>query len=182
MRVAAAVVFAVGLLLAVRVMFFGVRRQLGAHEFADRSFPLALAAALVAAGSLLYARVALGHNVTAGWSVGVVLVGAVAGIGAWWLVRLSCAAPTHDPEDDPQYRFQGHVARVVRAIDSDTNAVASGRIAFVVDNQRLELQARWLPGKPVALQLGSVDSEVVIGRVDDDVAFVEPWTVVEGRL
>lgn len=182
MRIAAAIVFSVGLLLVVRVMFFGVRRRVGAQQFAHRSSPLAVAAALAAAGALLYARTALGHVVTTGWTAGVVLVSVLAGFGAWWLVRLSAAAPLSDPADDPRYRFQGHVARIVSTIEGESDAAGSGRIAFVVDGQRVELRARWLPGNSVSPRLGSVDSEVVIERVDGDVAYVEPWTLVEGRL
>ena len=181
MRLVAAALFAVGLLLAVRVMFFGVRRARGS-EYVHRAAPFSVAAALLTIGALLYAHVALGVAVTLIAVAWVLPVGALAGLGAWWLVRVSshAAAASNDPDDDPRYRFQGYVARVVRAIDRDASG---GRIALTVDGQRLELAAKWLPGSTPATSAGGApDTEVVIEHVEDDVAYVEPWALVESRL
>lgn len=178
MKYTAAIVFATGILLAVRVMFFGVRRSRGA-ELVHRAGPLSLAAVLAASGAVLYAYAAMGLAVTTAGIVWVLIVGALAGFGGWWVVRASAAAAASaaDPDDDPRYRYQGYVARVTSAIRDDAGA---GRIALVVDGQRIELDAKWLPGTMKAA--GSVDSEVVIERVDGDMAYVEPWELVEGRL
>lgn len=178
MRFVAALVFAFGVLLAVRVMFFGVRRSRGS-QIVERAGPLSLGAMLAATGALMYARVALGAAVTivsVGW---VLAAGALAGLGAWWLVRVSADASTNDPDDDPKYRFQGYVARVVRAIPS---GAGGGQIAFVVDGQHLEFAALWLPGSAPATGAGAVHSEVVIEHVEGDIAYVEPWALVESRL
>jgi hypothetical protein len=183
MRAAAVVVFLTGLLLGVRVMFFGVQRRVAEDHTHHRRWPLALAAFLVVAGALLYIRLTSATEVTAPWIAAVLLSGAIAGAGAWWLVKRSAAIPSSDPEDDPRYRFQGHVARVITSIEpNDVGGI--GRIAFNFDGKRYEFGARWSPESEVGERrdLGGVDSEVVIERVEGDVAYVEPWTVVEGRL
>jgi hypothetical protein len=185
--------FLAGLLLAVRVMFFGVQRRLRTsaadtgqeQRFAHRKWPLALAAFLATTGALVYARAVSTPRVTAVWTLVVVLMGIGAGAGAWWLVQRSASVPSSDPEDDPRYRFQGHVARIVEAIESrrDGNTVPTGRIAFSFDGKRHELRARWLPdGDSRPPRAGAVETEVVIERIEGEVAYVEPWTTVEQRL
>jgi hypothetical protein len=191
----AVLLFLSGLLLAVRVMFFGVQRRVDEERFAHRAWPLALAALLAVSGAMLYARSTA--RVTAGWMGLVVLVGIAAAAGAWWLVRRSAAAPSTDPDDDPRYRFQGHVARITESITSRADGVPTGRIAFEVDGKRHEFRACWTPegegegeGKGEGAEkggwnrasVGLVDTEVVIERVEGEVAYVEPWTVVEQRL
>jgi membrane protein implicated in regulation of membrane protease activity len=178
-RVVAILAFVGGLVLAVRVMFFGVRRVDG-EQLHHRRWPLALAAFLAAAGIALYARLSVGQ-VTLGWVAAVVFLGLVAGWLAWWLVRRSASSSSTDPEDDPRYRFQGHVARIVQPIKGGVGRDGSGRIAFTFDGRPFEFSARWVDGADFQGQ-GGLDSEVVIERIDDAVAFVEPWAVVERRL
>jgi hypothetical protein len=183
----AVVLFLSGLLLAVRVMFFGVQRRAkrgrrDGQRLAHRRWPLALAAFLATTGALTYARAAAKLRVTAVWAVVVVLLGVGVGAVAWWLVQRSAAVPSSDPEDDPRYRFQGHVARIIEAIESRKDAVAMGRIAFSFDGKRHELRARWLDGHVRSPRAGAVESEVVIERVEGEVAYVETWTAVEQRL
>jgi hypothetical protein len=182
MRTIAILAFLGGLLLAVRVMFFGVQRRLAGDQLAHRRWPLALAAFLVASGTTLYA-VSKSTVVTAGDVGLVLLLGVVAGGGAWWLVQRSAAAPSTDPEDDPRYRFQGHVARVIEPIGQGLESNA-GRVVFEFDGRQHDFRARWAmdssPGSTVGG--GIVGSEVVIERVEGDVAYVEPWTTVEQRL
>lgn len=179
MRLVAALLFSGGLVLAVRVMFFGVRRSRGT-ELVHRAGPLSIGAVMIASGALLYAQAALGMAMTAAVTAWVVIAGTLAGLGAWWVVRASVAAAASatDPDDDPRYRLQGYVARVVRPIGTNLG----GRIALVVDGQPLEFGAQWLAGSAAAGTTGAVDSEVVIEHVDGDVAHVEPWALVEGRL
>jgi hypothetical protein len=178
----AVVLFLSGLLLAVRVMLFGVQRRVDDEHLFHRRWPLALAALLVVTGALTYWRVASAKGVTGGWVTAVVLIGLGAGAGAWWLVKRSAAIPSSDPEDDPRYRFQGHVARVIEPIEARAGG-ASGRVAFTFDGKRHELRACWLPeGDWRRPRAGAADSEVVIERVEDEVAYVEPWTAVEERL
>lgn len=182
-RAVAVTVFLAGLLLAVRVMFFGVRRQLSEEQLYHRKWPLAVAAFLSVAGAMLYARA---DRVTGGWLAAVVLAGVVAALGAWKLVEKSAAVPSTDPEDDPKYRFQGHVARVTSPIvAASEGSAAPGRIVFEFDGARHELAARWSPEADLAggrLATAAVDTEVVIEFIDGEVAYVEPWAVVEQRI
>lgn len=166
-----------GLLLFVRVMFFGVQRRLDEERLHHRRWPLALAAFLMVTGVALYARA---ENPSPMWSGIAALLGLGAGAGAWWWVKRTASVPSKDPEDDPRYRFQGHVARVVEPIES----AHDGRIVFEFDGRRHDLRARWSPSAPAAAGAGAgaVGTEVVIEIVEGDVAYVEPWAVVEERL
>lgn len=175
--------FLVGLLLAVRVMFFGVRRQLSEDLLYHRKWPLAIAAFLAVGGAMLYPRA---DDVTTGWALAVLGTAAVAALGAWKLVEKSAAVPSTDPEDDPKYRFQGHVARVTSPIvEKAGDGAALGRITFEFDGKRYDLAARWSSEADLSggkLATANVDTEVVIEYIDGDVAYVEPWAVVEQRL
>lgn len=166
-----------GLLLFVRVMFFGVQRRIDEERTHHRRWPLALAAFLMVAGVALYARAG---DLSPSWALTALLLGLGAGAGAWWWVKRSASVPSTDPEDDPRYRFQGHVARVTEPIGS----AGDGRIAFEFDGRRHDLRARWSPSSPaqVAPNAGLAGNEVVIEIVEGDVAYVEPWAVVEERL
>lgn len=173
-RAVAVALFIGGLLFWMRVMFFGVRHDVGIDRFSHRAWPLGAAVALVIAGILLYVR----PVVTPAWIASVSLMGLLAGAAAWWATNRSAALPSDDPEDDPRYKFQGHVARVTQAF---TNGV--GRIAFSYEGSRIELGATWSPDAgAIGSNVGRVDDEVVIERVDGDTALVEPWAAVEQRL
>jgi len=74
---------------------------------------------------------------------------------------------------DERYLLQGHPAEVVAAIAS----AGSGEIAYMVGGKRYAVSAQSLDGTPVA-----VGTEVVIDRVENGVAYVEPWAQVEQRL
>lgn len=189
MKILALAAFVAGLLLAVRVMFFGVQRRVSEQQRLLRRWPLALAAFLVAAGVTVYARVALAGTLSGAWLGVAVVFGLLAAWGAVWVVQRSAAMPSSDPEDDPRYRFQGQVARVIQGMESRGGEPPTGRIELTFDGERYEFRARWTPewtaahgeagGKP---ELGRPDCEVVIERVDDDLAFVEPWAAIEERL
>jgi membrane protein implicated in regulation of membrane protease activity len=177
-RVVAIAAFLAGLLLWVRVIFFGVRR-VREDRLYHRKWPLALSAFLVVAGALLYARARLGP-VTPGWAATVLLIAVLSAAGAWWIVQHSSTIPSTDPEDDPRYRFQGHVARVTEAIEGER-----GRLAFDFDGELFEFRARWSPAANLPQDhaaFGAPGSEVVIEVIEGDVAYVEPWSLVEERL
>lgn len=184
MKTIAMLLFGTGVLLAVRVMFFGVRSTVGIDTFRTRAWPLAIGASFCAAGGLLYLQSRGGGSVTTAVIAVVVVLSGLAGVGAWWTVRRSeaAAALSPDPDEDPRYRFQGHVARIVAGIGEPHAGGGVGRIAFVIDGRTLELAAQWLPGTTASSRDGSVNSEVVIERIEDDVALVEPWALVESRL
>jgi hypothetical protein len=180
MKAIAILAFFSGLLLAVRVMLFGVQRRVDEEHLAHRKWPLALAGFLVVTGAFLYPRAVSGSGVTVGALVVVVLIASVVGMGAWLLVKRSAAIPSSDPEDDPRYRFQGHVARVTEPITGGDSG--PGRIVLDFDGKRHELRAVWAVAGEWERGSGLRDSEVVIERVEGDVAYVEPWTAVEQRL
>ena len=184
MRTIAALLFGAGVLIAVRVMFFGVRRSLGADEFRTREWPLAFAAMLTTAGALLYFESWRAGAPSLSRAIAVFTLSMFAGAGARWTVKRSAeaAAASPDPDEDPRYRFQGHVARIVSPLGGPGDTTGGGRIAFVIDGRPLELAARWLEGTTVGPLDANVESEVVIEHVDGAVAYVEPWTLVEGRL
>lgn len=186
MEYVAAGAFLAGLLLAVRVMFFGVQRRVDEEHLDHRRWPLALAAFLTVCGALLYARASrdASDTVTAGWLATVVLIALAVGAGAWWFVQRSAGLPSTDPEDDPRYRFQGHVARVTEAIEGEGGS-ARGRISLDFDGKRYDFRARWSESGAIVSEpraFGASGSEVVIEIVEGDLAFVEPWSVVEERL
>jgi membrane protein implicated in regulation of membrane protease activity len=173
-RAVAVALFIGGLLFWIRVMFFGVRREVGDDRIDARAWPLGVAVALLTWGIFLYAR----PVVTAAWTGSVCLMGLFAGASAWRAAKRSAAKPSDDPEDDPRYKYQGHVARVTQAF-----ANGAGRIAFSYEGRRIELGAAWSPeGGAIGSGAGRLDDEVVIERVDGDIAFVEPWATVEQRL
>ncbi len=180
MTVAAIAAFLIGLLLGVRVMFFGVQRRIDETRTAHRRWPLALASFLMVSGAALYVA-DKDDRVTPRGAALVLILGLAAGAGAWWLVKRTSAMPSTDPEDDPRYRFQGHVARVIEPIGIGKNGKA-GRVAFDFEGQRHDLRALWAVEGVTGAGSGTAGSEVVIERVEADVAYVEPWAVVEERL
>src|SRR5690242_8450362 len=111
------VCFIGGLLLAVRVMIYGVERPREAHPSGERSFRLS--PALIVSFSVVFG--ATGYSLTAGGVGGPasrltvavasgVLAAAVAArlVRKWWRVT-----PEHDV-DDERYVLQGHLARVTK--------------------------------------------------------------------
>ena len=183
MRAIAFLLFATGILLAVRVMFFGTREAVGADVFRTRAWPLAFAALLLAAGAATFVQDWRAAGVTPAFLAVAVFVGIVAALSARWMVLRSAASyeANPDPEDDPRYRFQGHIAKVVTSLGAVGSDV-SGKVAFVIDGRTLEMAAKWLPGTTATAGDGAVSSEVVIERVDGELAFVEPWALVESRI
>jgi len=181
LRIAAVVLLLSGLLLGVRVMFFGVQRRVDDARLLHRRWPVALAAFLFVSGAVLYPVAGPGSQVTWASIASVFLLGAGAAVVAWWIVSRSAAAPSTDPEDDPRYRFQGQVARIVMPIGRD--AGSTGVVAFEFDGKRYEHRACWTPEVVgVGSDAGASNEEVVIERIEGDLAFVEPWRLVEQRL
>lgn len=167
--------FIAGLLLGVRVMFFGAeRRRLRAADALPlrRSEPAIVGFLLMfgVAGYLLTRR----DTVSPAVGTGIALL-----LGLVWAVlvtRLAVATarlqPEHDP-DDPRYALQGYVAIVSAAIPSD----GEGTITFSEAGSQRSARARAIDGSAIA-----EGEEVCIDRLEDDVAFVELWAIVEQRL
>ena len=176
--------FGVGLLLAIRVMFFGVARQIAPDRLIHRKWPAAAAAALLLTGLLFYLQHRSGGQVTILWSGLVAVVAVGVAVAAWLFVKRSAALPSGDPDDDPRFRFQGHVARIVEPMESRDGAAPSGSISFEYENRPYVMRAYWSPESTAAASksFAPTGDEVVIEFVDGDVAFVEPWAMVEKRL
>jgi hypothetical protein len=167
--------FIAGLLLAVRIMFFGAerRRARSVDRMPLRRSEPAVSAFLVMFGLAGYLLTRPGRLSPAA-GVGVAL-----GLGALWaglVTRLAIATarvqPEHDP-DDPRFLLQGHVAVVTADIPAD----GQGTIVVGEADGRQLLAARAIDGQAIGAGL-----EVCIERVENEIAFVEPWAVVEARL
>ena len=167
--------FIVGLLLAVRIMFFGAERRRIRNPDA---MPLRRAEPAVAAFLVMFG--VAGYLLTRpGRLSPAVGVGAAAVLGALWalvVTRLAIATarvqPEHDPED-PRYVLQGHVAMVTATIPAD----GEGTIVYGEGDAGRSLPARSIDGQAIEAGL-----EVCIERVEEGVAFVELWALVEARL
>jgi hypothetical protein len=176
MKVVYLIAFIGGLLLAVRIMIAGVERPRDASPSGERSFrlspPVLVAFGIVfgAVGYVLSQRQS-GTSTTRAL-IAVVLGGAASGMAArlvrrWWKV-----VPEHDV-DDERYVLQGQVGRVTKPIRGDVE----GEVTFAVGNERRSVRARDLSGGSIM-----ADTEVVIERIENDVAYVESWHEVEKRL
>ena len=167
--------FIAGLLVGVAVMLFGIERRPRAGGVdtgvsLQRWIPLAAAFAVgfgVAGYSFSRALSAAGALVAS------LAIGAATAVLVRWLVAKSASMPVEHDVDDERYVLQGHVARVVSSIASGQE----GRISFDYGSERRTLRARSLDD--VAVDEGT---EVVIERIEGDLAYVEPWLQVEQRL
>jgi hypothetical protein len=168
--------FIAGLLLGVRIMFFGAERRRAQAVDAmplRRSEPAA-AAFLVMFGVAGYLLTRHG-TLSAGAGTGVAVLLAV--VWAAIVTRIAIATarvqPEHDP-DDPRYVLQGHVGVVTVAIASG----GEGEITYDGGRGVLETtRARAIDESAIG-----EGEEVCIERIDDGVAFVELWALVEQRL
>jgi len=164
-----------GLLLAVRIMTHGVERPREDHPTGDRSFrlsPLVIVGFTMIFGVVGYlmTRADVAQSIAA--PLAALLGGAGSIIAArlvkgWWRV-----VPEHDV-DDERYVLQGHLARVTKSIGPDVD----GEVTFEFGGDRKLLRARGSVGGTIA-----ANNDVVIERVEADVAYVEAWSDVEKRL
>jgi len=164
-----------GLLLGVRLMFFGAERR-RRHPHSDlplrRSEP-AIVGFLVMFGISGYLLTRHGTMSTGSGTATALLLGiAWAGVVTRVAIATARVQPEHDPED-PRYVLQGHVALVTTAIP----AGGEGAIVLEQGGASRSLRARTIDDSDVP-----AGQEVCIERVDDEVAFVEPWAAVEARL
>jgi hypothetical protein len=107
-------------------------------------------------------------------AIGLALI-AVLTVGVLFMINgVGLFAPSMRPkvEFDPEV-LTGHIARVTAAI----SAVAAGAVAYTLEGRRHDVAAVSLDGTPI--QAGV---DVVIERVENGLAFVERWEVVEGRI
>lgn len=175
--------FFAGLVLGVHVMMHGVERvrsALPVRPSPDGRYPASatrpvLAGFLTMFGLLGY----VAHRNRDGlWPAG--LLASIAGglVGAWIgnIVVKRWAIPSAIADlPDERFVLMGHLGRVTAPIGgSDERA---GSISYEVDGVTHTAGARALDGTPIA-----AGTDVVIERIEDGVAWVEPWSQVEQRI
>jgi hypothetical protein len=175
MRVAFLVAFTGGLVLAVFAMLHGVeylRRNRSRAPSPFFNFPAvaAFAVGLGAAGYVLSSRTGLRLS-------GVVAIALIAGglsaagmiaLLSRWALREGAAVGHDDTET-----IQGQLAVVAQEIGPD----GTGLITYEHLGERLQSPARALGNQTLAR-----GADVVIDRIENGIAFVEEWAVVERRL
>jgi membrane protein implicated in regulation of membrane protease activity len=168
--------FILGLLVGIRIMLYGVERPREQNPSGERSF--SGAPAILCAFAIIFG--ALGYSLTrqgVGTEIMRALIAAGSGMVAaittarlvsrWWKVT-----PEHDV-DDERYVLQGHVGRVTKPIRADVD----GEVMFEIGTEARMMRARSFDESAM-----STGTEVVIERVEGDVAYVEAWRDVEKRL
>jgi membrane protein implicated in regulation of membrane protease activity len=164
-----------GLLLAVRLMFFGAeRRRLRRID----AFPLRRSEPLIVVFLLIFGIT--GYLVDRHGSVaplvGLLIAAVVGVVLATIATGLAIAAariqPEHDPED-PRFVLQGRVGIVTTAIPVD----GEGMIRYEDSGAFITTRARDITNGAIA-----AGEEVCIERLEENVAYVERWALVEERL
>lgn len=169
------VVFIAGLVLAVFAMLHGVEhtrrnRARAPSPYINLPAIAAFAVGFGAAGYPLASRTRL-----PAW--GIVLIAIAAGtlaitgmiiLLARWALRGTSAASVGD-----DHEIQGQLAVVTR----DISLTAPGEISYEHLGNEIKIAARCLNATPLP-----AGTEVVIDRIEDGVALVEEWAVVEQRL
>jgi hypothetical protein len=175
LRVAFLIAFTGGLVLAVFAMLHGVeylRRNRSRAPSPFFNFPAvaAFAVGLGAVGYVVSSRTSLRP-----WGVIILALGAggLAASGmiallARWALREGALKP-HDESET----IQGQLAIVTEEI----SAGGTGTIAYEYLGARVQS-----PARAISNQLLGSGADVVIDRIEDGVAFVEEWAVVEQRL
>lgn len=168
-----------GFLLAVYAMLHGVER--GGASYGETQAPArrtrlslpALAAACAFFGATGYAFNRWGVLGEPRRALLALAVGGLAASAAVALVRRWARAPSTEQGVDPRFFLMGHLARVTRAIEG----AAEGAITYEMNGARHASAARSADGSAMA-----ADTDVVIERIEDGVAYVEAWSQVEQRL
>lgn len=168
--------FLAGIALAVIAMLAGVERRVAATDARSISIhfgrPLA-ASFFVGFGATGYALARL-STLGSGMQLLLAAVGGATLAAISLLVVMAWAVPSARRDvPDERFELQGYIGRVVDPIGGDR----PGLIVFEKDGESLRLAARSLEAQPIG-----ADAEVVIERVEDGVAWVEPWEQVERRL
>ena len=168
--------FLVGLMLGVRLMFFGAerrrRRNTSPHTL-RRSEPAVIAfmTSSGVAGYLLTRHALLGppQGVLVAGLVGL----AVAALVTWLAIAMTQARRDTSAED-PRYAHQGRIGEVSLEIPQG----GEGAIRFEGAQRTVEiLRARALDGGAIP-----AGEEICIERIENHVAHVERWSSVEHRL
>lgn len=167
--------FMAGLALAVHSMLHGVeqwRRKRSDRPSAVFNPPAvaALAVGVGASGYLLTTRTGLGPLLVVALSVaiGITALAGMIVLMAKWALRAS-ATPQLTAEEDTN----GQIAVVVRTITPESG----GEIEYFAWNKK-----HVLPAEAVDASVIPEGTEVVIDSIENGVARVELWSIVESRL
>ena len=167
--------FIAGLLLGVRLMFFGAerRRRPTIDTLPLRRWEPAAVAFLFMFGIVGYLLTQRAGYAALSGAFAASLAGVIfAAVVTWLAIRTARLKPEHDP-DDPRFVLQGRVAVVTVPIP----AGGEGMIRYEESGSAPTVVARNIDGS--AIEAGE---EVCIERVEDGVAHVELWRLVEQRL
>ena len=170
----------VGLLFGVHAMLHGVERGVGFDALGRPTAAARKAYGIPAIGTfatvygiigaLLFSRGVLG---AAAAFVVALVVGLIAAVGfVLFVAKKVVPAAAHDVIDE-RYLLQGHLARARTSIDG----AGTGEIEYWLDEARHLAMASSLDGSPIPS-----GTDVVIERLENGVAYVEPWTQVEERI
>lgn len=169
------IAFIAGLVLAVIAMLHGVEytrpvRSRAPSPFFNLPAIAAFAVAVGAVGYPLASRTRL-----PAW--GTILIAVVSGAAATagmitLLARWALRGRSSEWEMDEQ-EIQGQLAMVTR----DITAQAPGEITYEMLGRQITVAARAISDKKLI-----AGAEVVIDRIENGVAFVEEWAVVEQRI
>ena len=169
------VAFIAGLVLAVIAMLHGVEHTRPNRSRAPSPFfnlP-ALAAFAIGFGAVGYPVAS--NTRLPGWGVlliaaasGALAISAMITLLARWALRGATANLAAD-----EHEIQGQFAVVTR----DITAVTPGEIKYELLGREIRVPAKTLTAKPL-----STGVDVVIDRIENGVAFVEEWAVVEQRI
>jgi len=173
--------FLAGLVLAVGAMLFGVERTRPSVD-GSPTIGARLTVPNVAAFATVFGAVGyLLHRYSSLGTLAIFVIAAIAGalgvVGAILLVARWALPAVAAEVVDERYVLQGHPARVTALVADATGAPSAYEISYEEGGATHRLRAQSLEG--TALTPGS---EVVIERVENGIAYVEAWSVVERRL
>jgi hypothetical protein len=174
-----AAVFGIGLLTCVYAMLNGSVR-LGQHHNLVKAPPAGfntpvVGGALFAFGGVGYLVAVYAHFATI-YTAGIAVVAAA----GWWIGMTALMAnwalkgPIIDPHEELE-ELQGTIATVTKPIVPGV----PGEIDYVFRGERLHVAACGVDGTS---DVAGVGTEVVIEKIENGVAHVELWSVVEQRL
>lgn len=180
-------VFLTGLILGVFVMLYGTERRVhpavAPHERRSEHDPAAEPSPLFNLASL--AAFTIGFGLTgylvarySDWPTAAqVVAAAVAGglvmsLQSVLIARWAIPSARRD-RPDARYLLQGTIGRITRDVARGND----GAMTYALDGHEHTLPVRGIDGGSFA-----AGAEVVIDRVEDGVAYVEAWAMVERRL
>ncbi len=183
------IVLTAGLLLGVFAMLYGTERRttsLGAvlphertseHDVAAEPSPV-FNMATVGAFSVGFGLTGYLLTRNTAWPVWVqlavaIVVGGLAMVGQTLLIARWAIPAARADHIDERFLLQGTLGRVLR----DIPVGGEGTVRYALDGREVDLPAREMTHGAIAL-----GSDVVIDRVEDGVAYVELWALVEQRL